>query len=325
LQYLKIATQGYHDRASLAFYPAFPILTGAVSKLTGSELIAGLLVANLACAAGLVLLYDFIEKTTSTRAARAAVAGIALFPTAFFLVAPYGEAVLLVTGAGALGAAWSGRPILAFLLGMAAALSRPFGVFLALPLAAIAFGAKKKRGWLAPAGPLAGIVAWVAFSGFVAHDPLAAFRVQEIWQRMPAFFPATLINGFIYWRKSIGSGFENYFLLDLIAAIFALAILPAAAKIYRPARAESPSGQPAPPSILRWGMVAYGAAVLIVATSSTFAPRPLLSLPRFTLALFPLFAGFGLLNGKARIPLALVSAAGLFVATAVFVASRPLF
>ncbi|MGI8426297.1 MAG: hypothetical protein ACR2FO_04305 [Actinomycetota bacterium] len=322
LQYLKIATEGYHDTASLAFYPAFPLLTGGLAKLVGNELIAGLVVANLACLVGFVLLFAFVEKAAGISAARSAVGGLAVFPTAFFLVAPYGEAVLLAAGAGALLAALTGRPVLAFFLGVVAALSRPFGVLLFLPLLAIAFGSDKKTRWLAPAGPLVGIAVWIGFAGFVAQDPWAAFSVQANWQRAPEFFPVTLVNGFTYWRKSIGSGFENYFLLDLAAAIFALGILPAAARIYRSGSGnQMDRGQ----RMLTWGMVAYGLAVLIVATSSPFPPRPLLSLPRFALALFPLFAAFGLVHHRVRIPLAAASAGGLFIATAVYVASRPLF
>lgn len=315
LWYLKVAADGYGDGAgTFAFLPAFPMLIRLMMPLFGgNELYAALFVANVACALGFVCCYALFGRLGGDSAARAGVVALAVFPTSFFLVAPYAEPVLLAAGAAALLTALNGRESPAALFGAVAVLSRPFGVLLAIPLFAIG---GRKRWWMG-LGPVAGAAAWWGWVAWRTGDLLAAVRVQAIWQRELAFPPATLLRGVREWLRFALQGLGLYFLLDLVAALFAIGLVVAVVVLMR----RSSAGK-------QWalgGLAAYGAAVLLIPLAAPFPPRPLLSLPRFVLANFPGFSGAGLVKKKWRIPLAVLSAAGLLAATAAYVAAGPIF
>jgi hypothetical protein len=321
LWYLRIAKSGYRGATgSYAFLPLFPLLVRFVTPLTGGQgLYAALLVSNAACLLGFVWLYGAVEALAGTSTARAAVIGLAVFPTAFFLVAPYGEPLLLAAGAGALLAAARGRPALAGIAGALAAVSRPFGVLIALPLAAFVLMDghwRKLRWWLVPVGPAVGLVAWLAWSGNQLGNFLGALRVQSVWQRTLMVPWGTLDAGVRTFFAYRGTFYGPYMLMDVVAAVFGmLLVVGAVALLWR--RKASP-----------WLIIAlalYGIAVLAVPMSSPFLPRPLMSMPRFVLALFPLFMAYGLIRPRLRIPLAVLSAAGLALATALYVGARPIF
>lgn len=315
LWYLKIAKHGYGDSlADFAFLPAFPYVTRVVGFFTPNELVAGLIVASGATLASFVFLHRWIEISVASAAARAGVVGLALFPTSFFLIAPYGEGMLLAAGSGALLAAASGRFKLAGAAGVVAALSRPFGIFMAIPLLAYAFRGRGRGRWLAPFGPVVGALAWGGFAAFKTGDPLAAINVQSIWQRSPTFFGATLIRSFTVPFEFANSSLLPYLLFDLVALLFGIVLV----VLVRRGLKDRLTG---------WAMALYGAAILLLVLSTPFAPRPAMAIPRFLLALFPLFAAYGRLPDRRalRVLLAGISGAGLFLATVVFVAARPLF
>lgn len=300
----------------------FPLLVRAAAPLfRGNELYAGLAVANAACVLGLVFIFAIAESLLDRRAAKAAVLGLALFPTAFFLTAPYGEAVFLAAGAGAVLAAIKGRGGPAALAGALAALSRPFGVLLVLPLAAIGFR-RGRRSLLAGLGPLAGAGAWYAWTAAALGDPLAAAGVQSYWQRRIAFPPFTLLEGAAAAWRWRGTPLGPYFLADLAAALFALGLVAAAVAWLRRGASEGAATSGGP---LVWGLAVYCLLALAMPLASRFPPRPLLSLPRAVLGLFPAFLGYAWVPARLRIPAAALSAALLALATAVYVAGRPLF
>jgi hypothetical protein len=280
LWYLRIAKVGYGGASgTYAFLPLYPELVRLLTPLTGGrELYAGLLVADAACLLGFVWLYGAVEALAGRSAARAGVVGLAIFPTSFFLVAPYGEPLLLAAGAGALLAATRRRPALAGLAGALAAVARPFGVFVAIPLAAFVLVEgrwRRPRWWLAPLGPVVGLAAWLGWSGNQLHDLLGALRIQSVWQRTFMLPWATLDAGVRTW--------------------------------------------------ITWRFTSYGPYMLMDVAATAFVPRPLMSMPRFVLALFPLFLAYDLIHRRWRVALAAVSAAGLVWATALYVAARPIF
>lgn len=308
LWYLRAAEQGYgQDLQGYAFYPAFPLFVRAFSFLLGNELYAGLFVASAVTLAGLILLYMFFEAIAGPRAARAGTVGFALFPTSFFLVAPYAESLLLVLGAGALLAAVKKKSAASFVLGFLAGITRPFGALLFIPLAVLARSKRLPRWWLSAASPIAGAVVWFTFVGIDSGDPLAALRVQSMWQRELTFFLWTPVSALIEAIRWMGNPVGPYFLADLAALAFSVTLVVVMLKRQS------------------WGLGLYAAALLLFVLSTPFPPRPLLSLPRFILALFPLFLVYGSLSKWwLRLSLAL-SASGLAIGTAVFIAGQPLF
>lgn len=323
LWYLRIATVGYggpNGNGSYAFLPLFPELVRLVTPLTGGQgLYAALAVANVSCLLGFVWLYQAVESLGGTSTARAAVIGLAVFPTSFFLVAPYGEPVFLAAGAGALLAAARGRPGLAALAGVLAALARPFGVLIVVLLAPFLLmegRIMRPRWWLTVLAPVAGVLVWLAWAGHRLRDPLGALRIQGAWQRTLLFPWDTLMRGLQTWLHWRGTTYGPYMLLDLLAAAFGLILTAAAVVVLRRRGAGY------------WMVAAYAAYGLLVLTipmSSPFLPRPLMSMPRFVLALFPLFLGYGAIRPPWRLPLAVMSGAGLAWVTALYVAARPIF
>ncbi|HEX6207853.1 MAG TPA: mannosyltransferase family protein, partial [Actinomycetota bacterium] len=123
LWFLRVADQGYFDGdGSAVFFPGYPLLIRGVSFLLGDRpLAAGLLVSNLAFAGALVVLYFLTSAEWGQRVARRSVLYLAIFPTAFFFLAPYSESPFLLFALLAFWGARRGRWAVAGLAGAAAA------------------------------------------------------------------------------------------------------------------------------------------------------------------------------------------------------------
>lgn len=280
LWFLRIANTGYIDGdGSAVFYPGFPLVVRFVSTLLGGHPLAGgLVVANLATFGSLVLLYFLTASELSERIARRSVLYLAVFPSSFFLLAPYSESLFLFLVLLALWAARRGRWELAGLAGIGASATRNIGVLLVLPLLTEAIqrfrerhdGSELARGllWsgLAAAGAIAYLVFWQQLSG----DPLAPVRQQANWQREAAFPLGTVLAGTREAFRFIGVYPGGYHLLDWLIVVTALVAAGWVAVRTRPIFAV------------------YTVASLLAPLSYAFLPRPFMSIPRFLLPLFPL-------------------------------------
>jgi hypothetical protein len=139
LWYRLVAIEGYEGAsAKAAFWPLMPWMMEVVGDTFGIAYeTAGYLITNLCFLVALVLLYrlliiDFDQRTSAT-----ALWVIALFPTSLFFSAVYTESPFLMLMVGALLAARLDRWWLAGAVGLLAALTRSYGVFLVLPFALI--------------------------------------------------------------------------------------------------------------------------------------------------------------------------------------------
>lgn len=315
LWYLKISRQGYGATdGTIAFFPVYPALVSITRPLFGgNEVLAAIFVSSLATLIGMLLLYRFVEILVSKPHASVAVWGLALYPAAFFFMAPYAEGLFLLFSAWALLSSRRGGMTGSALAGAFAAMTRPFGFLLCIPMY---FLARQKmapiRALMAAAGPLAGLGLWLIFAARVTGDPLGGLAVQARWQRQPAFFPITIVEGFRSWLSYSSTDLGSYFLVDLAATFFGFALLAGVFKVLR-TRSDS------------LGVGGYGAGALLLPLSSVFAPRPLLSMPRFVLALAPLFLSLGVLPRSVRLALAAMGAVGLFALTIAFISARPIF
>jgi hypothetical protein len=139
LWYRLIAIEGYdyHD-ANAAFWPALPLSMRWIERITGlAPEVAGYLVANASFAVALLVLYRLLAMDFDPQIARRSLWALALFPTALFFSAVYTESVFLMFAAGALLSARMRQWWLAGGLGLLAALTRSYGVFLVLPFAVL--------------------------------------------------------------------------------------------------------------------------------------------------------------------------------------------
>lgn len=137
LWYQYIAENGYHaGDGSVHFQPLYSLLSAAVSLVLGGAIVlAELVVASAAFVLAAWLLYQLARMDVSDRTAQLTVVLLVLFPTGFFLFAPYTESLFLLTTVATFWFARRNQPWLAGLAGMCAVLTRMFGVFLVLPLA----------------------------------------------------------------------------------------------------------------------------------------------------------------------------------------------
>lgn len=331
LWYLAIAGDGYPSTTdapqAAAFFPGYPAVVAGLGAVLGGRLVlAAQLVSLLACVAALaglqrlvVLLaaagarhardahyadahYADAHDTPGTRhdhddhvdLARRTVLVTVLFPTAFFLVAPYAEALLLACGVWALVHAVRGRPWLAALLVAAATLTRPVGALLVVPLLlgvvarhedAATHDDRGVRGLIAARGvPATGAVvalAGIALFGWLRwDDPLAVVHAQASWQRSLAAPWDSVVDAVLFAVSDLGAGLTGYHLLDLVvvgAAVGGAGVLVARRQ---------------------WPLVAHAAANLLLWLAQVFPSRPLMSAPRFALVVPGVLAGLALVTGR---------------------------
>ncbi|MBI3914003.1 MAG: glycosyltransferase family 39 protein, partial [Chloroflexi bacterium] len=134
--FLKIAQFGYSaDDGSVVYFPFYPILIRLLGKiLLGNNLLAASLISNAALVGVLYLLYQLARDLTDEASATRTVAYLAIFPTVFFLFAPYTESLFLFLTLAAFHDATRARWARASIWGALAALTRLQGILLIVPL-----------------------------------------------------------------------------------------------------------------------------------------------------------------------------------------------
>lgn len=287
--YRDVAQGGYDavEQAGLRFFPLLPLVARGLAAPLGGRV--GPVIVLLVWTAALMygaLLHRFVVVETGDRAlARRSVWIGLLAPPALCLVLGYAEAVLALAAVGAFLAARRGHWWWAAFAGCAAALARPTGVLLVLPLAVEAYlalrrGATEGRGRVgmvaavfAPAAGLATYLSWSAVAGNGFTEPLS---IQSSAQLRGGFVPPwTSLHGAL---DALGSGDRLGSGLHLVWAIVVLACVVAAARRL-------------PASCTVWA-----AASILVALC---APN-LDSFERYALVTFPVVVGAGVITARPR-------------------------
>jgi Mannosyltransferase (PIG-V) len=189
--YVYLATHGYgavgDARNLIAFFPLYPALIAAVSTLGMPVRTAALLISNVAGVVAAILLYEIARVDGRERAAWRAAAFFTVFPTAYFLMVGYTEAVFCALTFGSVLAARHKRWLWAGLLGGLASAARLTGLAL-LPLLAVELLAARRalrNLWQLIIPPLLvalGFVTYLLTNLLVLGDPLAFLTVQrEHW------------------------------------------------------------------------------------------------------------------------------------------------
>ncbi|MGH2676133.1 MAG: mannosyltransferase family protein [Actinomycetota bacterium] len=314
LWYLRIATGGYVDGdGSAVFFPLYPLLVRGLSPILGGHpLAAAFLVSHLATFGSMVALYFLTAGELDERTARRTVLYLAVFPTSFFLLAPYSESLFLLLVLVSVWAARRGVWWAAGLAGAGASATRNLGVLLVLPLAVEAVHQWRERGgsrvlvrgllWSAAAG--AGALAYLAFWQGVAGDALAPINQQANWQREGSFPAATLVWGTVEAFRFIGVYPGGYHMVDWLIVVPAVA-----GAVWVAFRTRPVFG------VYTWASLAAPLAYV-------FLPRPFMSFPRFLLAVFPVlwpWAVLGIRRRGVHEALVAVSAGLLALLTVLFV------
>jgi hypothetical protein len=300
LWFLRIAESGYNPAdESPAFFPLYPIAIRSVSPLLGGHvLLAATVVSNAAFVGALVVTYLLTTSELSERHARTTVLLLCLFPTSYFFLMPYTESLFFLLAVTAFWGARRREWAIAAVAAALAALTRSVGIVIAPALLVEALHqAREGRGtpWpgiAAATAPLLGILSYLAFWQIRSGDWLLPLNRQSLWGREFTWPWITIWDGTRIAFTQVGRTDGGYWLLDWLIVVPMLA-----ASVYAIVRLRPSYG------IYLWGG-------LLIPLTFVFQGRPLLSMPRFLLPLFPAFWGLALGLDRLRIPRTVALAAG---------------
>lgn len=297
LWYQRIAADGYRtDDASAAFFPLYPMAIALLALLPGVSILAAAIVVAQGCfLASLVVFHALSRREFGDGVASRATRYLAIFPTAFFFLVPYTEAPFLLL---VLLAFWYARREswwLAVLPAALAGLTRSAGVVLVPALAAEALWRWRTRGggWrglvpglAAAAAPLLGLAAYGGYWLLAANDPMAPLTAQRSWQRTFDFPAHTLLRAVqLAWQ------YRSYWLIDLLVVGVVLAATVFGGRLLSP------------------GYLGYALASLLLPLSDPYPARPLMSMPRFVLVIFPAMWVIAVAVERRKLPDGAVTAA----------------
>ena len=144
--YIRLAERGYEEGTlSNAFNPLYPWLIKVTNLITGDSIISGLLIANLASAAALYLLYRLVCKRWDRDVGFATLLLCMAFPTAFFLNLIYTEGLFLLLVIVLFEALYSRRWWLAAIAGFVLPFVRVPGLIALVPMLVVAVQGAQSR------------------------------------------------------------------------------------------------------------------------------------------------------------------------------------
>jgi hypothetical protein len=233
--YLDIARFGYSaaertdpaifNQANYAFFPLYPLTMRALSPLVGGPFNAGLIVSNVCLVASCFALRRLATLDHGPAVAGRAVRYLILFPTAFILSGAFSESMFLALSLAAFLFVRRDRPLLAGAAGYLAALTRPVGVLLVVPLAFAYWKERRDRrqplplraGWLALV-PL-GLATFAAYNYVLTGHALAFARIQTSWGHTLGSPLTVLVRGL--GEADITTRFSAWMTLAAIALLVA--------------------------------------------------------------------------------------------------------
>jgi hypothetical protein len=300
--YLYLATHGYgatgDARNLIAFFPLYPALISAIATTGLPARTAALLISNVSGVVAAILLYEVARQDLRENAAFRAAAFFLVFPTAYFLLVGYTEALFCALAFGAVLAARRQRWLFAGLLGGLAAAARLTGLAL-LPFLVIELYQARhtlRAAWqaiLAPVVIVLGFLTYLATNLLVLGDAFAFITVQrQHWSHSlaaPWVGFSDAIRGISWrvpWEKlTVGGG-------EAVGGIAAYATTVLSWLRLRPSDA------------------AYATVLTVMVTFLPFW----LSIPRYLLSMYPLFLLVGRISNRwVYLPMVAASFVGLLV------------
>lgn len=267
IYYIMIATQGYTNFETSAFFPLYPALGRLVSALSGLDALVSLSLVSLVCTAlAMLLLYRITERHIDPAWAAPAVIMAVFYPSSYFLLALYPQSLALLLVLTTLWLALQRRWLAAALTGLAAGLTHATSAPLVAALLVIALGQnwQRVRGWM-PAAARAWIEkrlpqpadtpgrgAWLSFLAALApplgtavflawrlgqgYPPLAGFVAQN-WGRSAQWPWLTLLELPLIYRsyEVFASGLVNVaaVLVGIAVAAWSIRRLPTWLWVYQ--------------------------------------------------------------------------------------------
>ena len=128
--FIRIADHGYDVEQSASFFPLYPLLVSGVAEVLRSTVIAGVLVSMVAAGVAAVAVFKIAQRLVGDAVASDSVLFLALFPFAFVFTAVYSDALFLALATWSFLAAQRQQAVVASLLGGLAVATRPLGLAL---------------------------------------------------------------------------------------------------------------------------------------------------------------------------------------------------
>jgi hypothetical protein len=299
--YVLIAHEGYVDedftgglvQGRPAFFPVYPLLMKAFGGFGsfGMAALAGTVISLGSLLGALYLLHRLTALELDAGAARATVRLLAFAPVAYFFSAPHTESLFLLLSVGSLYAARRGHWAYAGLLAAAASGTRNVGAFLIVPLALMyvaesGWRPRPRLAWitLAPAG----LVAFSVYLKLEVDDWRAWSNALVNFGRPESVNPLEGLRRGVAaaWDALEGSAPDDQQIPILLSFGFVVFAAIAVVGVFR---------------TLPFAYGAYSVALLVPTLTRPELVNPLVSFPRYTLVVFPLFMWLGLRCSRAGV------------------------
>lgn len=289
--YLKIAHYGYTSSTAdkrnllIVFFPLYPYFIKIFALVFKNYLLSALIVSNLAYAAAVFYLYRLVRLDFDDDEAFRSVIYISVFPTAYFLHAAYTESLFLAFAIACFYYARKENWPLAGILGMLAAATRITGIIL-IPVLVIEYLNQKgyklrdvKINILWISVVALGLLFYLGINYATFGDPFMFLKIQEQHWNKHLDLP---FSGFLNAVNSIFSKAPRDTVVVGIAepAAGLLSFLLIVYSFFR----------------IRLSYAIFALMTWLMVTSTSFW----LSIPRYTISMFPIFITLSLL-GRQRV------------------------
>ncbi|GAC1443012.1 MAG: hypothetical protein NVS2B8_09420 [Vulcanimicrobiaceae bacterium] len=299
VHYLDIARRGYAG-TDMAFFPLYPTLIRVVGGFIGNDLVAGLIISNGALLLGLLYFYKLVEHQFTRAVAHRAIFYISIFPTAIFFSAVYTESLFFALTVASFYYIREHRWVAAGAIGALAALTRSEGVLLAIPyaievIAAARAGTSLREFLTTPqrlvriaTGALLiplGLATYMVWLWILNGDPLYFSHVQSHWNRHFAWPWVAFSHAYDVIAHARAPLTIANQLIEIGFTLLMIGVFVAGLARMRPSYS------------------AYMALSIVIPMSTA----SLMSMPRFALVLFPMFAVLAVWGGRSWVNSAIVA------------------
>ena len=290
--YVDIAKNWYVSNPTLdaynfiVFFPFYPILIRLFTVDLNYINLSALIVANVCSLIAFLYLYKLAKLEFNEGIATKAVLFLSIFPTAYFLSAPYTEGLFFALVISSIYYARLGKWQFAGLLSLFAALTRIAGLVLVAVLLVEYFHQKNWKAkkidlkilWTLFA--LVGFLIYLNINNQVTGNPFTFMQIQAVhWSNN--FDPWTGLTSAYGWATN--ATYPSNVTIGIAPISFALfGLLMVGIGIWRRLR----------PTYLVYMFLSWGVAI----STSWW-----ISVPRYVMAMFPMFILFGLLSHKKAI------------------------
>lgn len=295
--FIRIADHGYDVKQSSAFFPLYPLVVRGVAEVVRSTVVAGVLVSLVSAGLAAIAIFRIARRLVGEAVASDSVLFLALFPLGLVFTAVYSDGLFLALASWSFLAALRRQAIPASLLGALAVATRPTGLAL-LPALLVLLWPREQtiRSRLQPLALLllpAALGAYALYLHYHFHDAGAFYHSQNVfWLReTPRLGPlqgawealhaaeqgAAELVRHLPGDAGYPNGFETAQQRSTWNVVHLLLLIAAAGLTWVAWKRLG----------LAFGL--YSLAVIAIILTTPAAVVPLVSLPRFLIADFPLF------------------------------------